>query len=68
LLNASGTFMGFERDEFKKPFNAMSRLDHIFSRGVRQEGDGANVFGDLEKVKNRTYPSDHLMITVSFSF
>lgn len=67
LLNASGTFMGFERDEFKKPYDAMSRLDHIFSKGVTQEGDGASVFGDLEKVKNRTYPSDHLMITVSFS-
>ncbi len=68
LLNASGTFMGFERDEFKKPYDAMSRLDHIFSTGVKQVGDGALVFGDLEKVKNRTYPSDHLMITVSFSF
>ncbi len=68
LINASGTFMGYERDEFKKPYERMSRLDHIFSQGLRQEGDGAMVYGDLESVKNRTYPSDHLMISVSFSF
>ena len=67
LLNASGTFMGFKQDAFKKPYDAMSRLDHIFSKGVTLAGKGASVAGDLEEIKNRTYPSDHLMITVSFS-
>ena len=53
--------MGFEHDEFKQPFDKMSRLDHIFCCS-RIISDNASAFGDMDLVKKRQYPSDHLMI------
>jgi endonuclease/exonuclease/phosphatase family metal-dependent hydrolase len=68
LANASGTFMGYEWNEFKPPFEKMSRLDHVFasSHWVKRIGE-ARVWGDMEQVKQRTYPSDHLMIYFEFT-
>lgn len=66
LRNASGTFMGFSHDEFARPFDAMSRLDHVFYGGP-VECQPAAVYGDMELVKQRQYPSDHLMIVLDFS-
>jgi len=73
LANASGTFMGFEHDAFKQPFERMSRLDHVFHRGFSQKfflnpSSSASAFGDMELVRARKYPSDHLMIVLHFSF
>lgn len=62
LSNASGTFIGFRHDEFCQPFEKMSRLDHIFTNDKVSLLAPASVFGDLELVKRREYPSDHLMI------
>jgi len=64
LSNASGTFIGFEHDPEHKPFNAMSRLDHGFSLGMKLIGQ-AKAIGDMKMVETRTYPSDHLMIWFS---
>jgi len=66
LENIIGTFMGYNHDEFKQPFEKMSRLDHVFSNGIKRIGDFASVYGDIEMIKNRTYPSDHLLIYFSF--
>jgi endonuclease/exonuclease/phosphatase family metal-dependent hydrolase len=66
LENASGTFMGFEHDAFKQPFEKMSRLDHIFASHVTQVGQATAYCGDMETVRSRTYPSDHLMIVARF--
>lgn len=65
LANASGTFMGFEHDEFKQPYEKMSRLDHVFAKGV-QYVSNAIAWGDMESVRRREYPSDHLMIVLDF--
>jgi endonuclease/exonuclease/phosphatase family metal-dependent hydrolase len=67
LANASGTFMGYEWNEFKQPFDKMSRLDHVFvhPRWVKRIGE-ARAWGDMEQVKQRVYPSDHLMIYLEF--
>ena len=67
LSNASGTFMGYEHNQFKQPFDKMSRLDHVFSQLVFRYKD-AFVFGDIELIKKREYPSDHLMIVLDFNF
>jgi endonuclease/exonuclease/phosphatase family metal-dependent hydrolase len=64
LSNASGTFIGFKHDKEHKPFNAMSRLDHGFSLGMKRIGQ-AKAIGDMKMVETRTYPSDHLMIWFS---
>lgn len=64
LSNASGTFMGYDHDDFKQPFEKMSRLDHIFSKGVKRNGE-AIAYGNMVNVKQRTYPSDHLMISIN---
>jgi endonuclease/exonuclease/phosphatase family metal-dependent hydrolase len=68
LKNASGTFMGYAHDPNAKPFNAMSRLDHIFCGGSGQalKCEPAFVHGDLKLVEDRKYPSDHLMIVLDF--
>jgi endonuclease/exonuclease/phosphatase family metal-dependent hydrolase len=66
LHNVSGTFMGFDHDEFKQPFDKMSRLDHVFSNQIILESLPV-AWGNMEEVKTRTYPSDHLMITFDFS-
>ena len=66
LENASGTFMGYEHDAFKQPYEAMSRLDHVFYNQIQIER-AAYAYGDMEQVKKRTYPSDHLMISFDFS-
>ena len=66
LKNASGTFMGYEHDAFKQPFEKMSRLDHVFTDSILRVGETAYAFGDMELVKTRQYPSDHLMITFDF--
>lgn len=66
LTNASGTFMGFAHDEFAQPFDAMSRLDHIFYGG-QMKCQPAMAYGDMDLVKQRKYPSDHLMILFDFS-
>jgi endonuclease/exonuclease/phosphatase family metal-dependent hydrolase len=74
LENASGTFMGYQHDNSKKDFLSMSRLDHIFSqqsttqRPLVFEPQGPAVaWGDMQQVRDRTYPSDHLMITMQLS-
>ena len=67
LANASGTFMGYAHDEFKQPFERMSRLDHLFAKGLAKQCM-ANACGDMKQVQNRTYPSDHLMIAVNVEF
>lgn len=66
LENASGTFMGFEYDEFKKPFENMSRLDHIFTSMPIFLCKKAIAFGDMNLVKERKYPSDHVMVVIDF--
>ncbi len=66
LKNASGTFMGYAHDAQAKPFDAMSRLDHIFYGGNTLKFEPATVHGDLKLVENRKYPSDHLMIVLDF--
>ena len=67
LANASGSFMGYPRDHFRQPYEKMSRLDHIFARGgVKRVGE-ASAFGDMEQVRARTYPSDHLMIVIEIA-
>ncbi len=67
LANASGTFMGFKHDAFNQPYEKMSRLDHIFvnDKVLPVASEKAYVFGDLELVRKREYPSDHLMIVVN---
>lgn len=67
LSNASGTFMGFKHDAFNQPYERMSRLDHIFVNDKVVAMEEAYVFGDLELVKKREYPSDHLMIVLKVS-
>jgi endonuclease/exonuclease/phosphatase family metal-dependent hydrolase len=67
LSNASGTFMGFKKDANKQPYEKMSRLDHIFVNDKVISTNQARVFGDLELVQKREYPSDHLMIVVNVS-
>lgn len=65
LENASGTFLGFDHDPHKQPANAMSRLDHIFAKGIKRIG-AASAFGaTAELLESRTYPSDHMMIVVT---
>lgn len=67
LSNASGTFMGYESNEFKQPYDKMSRLDHVFAStaSIKRCGE-ARAWGDMEQVRQRTYPSDHLMIYLEF--
>lgn len=60
LDNASGTFFGYEVDPFHKPLNEMSRLDHIFSVGLKRVGK-ATALGWKE---DRNYPSDHVCIQI----
>jgi endonuclease/exonuclease/phosphatase family metal-dependent hydrolase len=67
LSNASGTFMGFKHDQFNQPFEKMSRLDHIFANKLVKISKQAYAYGDIELVKKREYPSDHLMIVVEVS-
>jgi endonuclease/exonuclease/phosphatase family metal-dependent hydrolase len=64
LSNVSGTFIGFKHDQFNQPFEKMSRLDHIFANKLVKISKQAYAYGDMELVKKREYPSDHLMIVV----
>jgi endonuclease/exonuclease/phosphatase family metal-dependent hydrolase len=66
LANASGTFMGYEWDSFHCPFDKMSRLDHVFGHNIKVEKQ-ARAYGDMQMVKERVYPSDHMMILFEFS-
>jgi endonuclease/exonuclease/phosphatase family metal-dependent hydrolase len=66
LSNASGTFMGFKQDQFKKSFDEMGRLDHIFINDRIMSINQAYAFGDMKLVQKREYPSDHLMIVANF--
>lgn len=66
LVNASGTFIGFAHDEFRQPFEKMSRLDHIAATRHKWETvEAAHAIGDMKQVQSRCYPSDHLMIALS---
>lgn len=64
LANASGTFLGFEHDNYKCQPDAMARLDHIFVTPGIQKFETAFVEGEEEQITQRTYPSDHLMVSV----
>jgi endonuclease/exonuclease/phosphatase family metal-dependent hydrolase len=68
----SGTFLGFPHDEFKKAYDGMSRLDHIFASkqsNFRRLGKAVSPFLSRYELNNRnydsyTYPSDHLAVYV----
>lgn len=65
LKGASGTFIGFDHDEFKaKELSDMSRLDYIFCRNMKKVSDAEPVDFTNETIIKKDYPSDHLMITV----
>ena len=68
VSNASGTFLGFEHDTFKQPVENMSRLDHIFASDINLvEACKAEGIEDRSLLENRTYPSDHLCLSVTVS-
>ena len=61
----SGTFIGFDHDEHKCAPEAMSRLDHVFARGIERVGPSATAVGvTLDVLARRTYASDHLAIAI----
>lgn len=61
----SGTFFGFEHDEFHRPLDAMSRLDHIFTDGFKKVSNAEFINVDNAPLQeDRSYPSDHVCIAV----
>ena len=65
----SGTFIGFCHDDFKRSFENMSRLDHVFTpwrNGISQTGMAVSPFLSEYNLDNSdynfNYPSDHLAI------
>ncbi len=65
LKDVSGTFVGFEHDEFKAlDVTNMPRLDYIFCRNMKKIKEAEPVDFTNENIIKRDYPSDHLMITV----
>lgn len=64
----SGAFFGYEHDAFKKPLDAMSRLDHIFvSKNVRSVETSMIVTEDGKAIATRNQPSDHACIVCRFT-
>jgi len=65
----SGTFYGYASDPHCKEFDDMSRLDHIFiSSGVsRLRRAEVHVTHGKPFPRDRSYPTDHLMIMVHLS-
>lgn len=61
----SGTFIGFEHDDFKREYENMSRLDHIFSRNIKSSEVAIGFGATEELLRTRKYPSDHLMVRVN---
>jgi len=77
----SGTFIGFEHDEFHADmtpdyqgnrYTKMSRLDHVFVRGLTRYGfDQGSIRSDAaivvrpigsDSIDRKTYPTDHCII------